>query len=186
MSNIVPTNVDQHPKWRRTIAAAAVLAAYIGTVAAANWAISHYGVVPVGFSLVAPAGVYIAGLAFTLRDLAQELTGRAWVLAAIAAGALLSLAFGPWRIAVASAAAFALSELADFAVYQPLRKRNWLAAVAVSNTVGLVVDSVLFLWLAFGSLAFLAGQVVGKTWMTAVAVLLLAAGRAVWRRGVTR
>jgi len=31
--------------------------------------------------------------------------------------------------------------------------------------VGLVVDSVVFLWLAFGSLEFLLGQIVGKTWM---------------------
>jgi hypothetical protein len=40
-----------------------------------------------------------------------------------------------------------------------------------------VVDSVLFLSLAFGSLAFLAGQVVGKAWMTALAMVLLWAVR---------
>jgi uncharacterized PurR-regulated membrane protein YhhQ (DUF165 family) len=74
--------------------------------------------------------------------------------------------------------AFLLSELADFAVYTPLRRRTWLGAVAASNTVGLVIDSALFLWLAFGSLEFLAGQVVGKAWMTALAVVLMA----LWRR----
>ena len=31
--------------------------------------------------------------------------------------------------------------------------------------VGLVVDSVIFLWLAFSSLEFLWGQVIGKAWM---------------------
>jgi hypothetical protein len=44
--------------------------------------------------------------------------------------------------------------------------------------VGLVVDSVLFLALAFGSLEFLAGQVVGKAWVTALSVAVVAlAGR---------
>jgi queuosine precursor transporter len=52
-----------------------------------------------------------------------------------------------------------------------------LGAVTLSNTVGLLVDSVLFLWLAFGSLAFLPGQLVGKAWMTGLAILLLAGGR---------
>jgi uncharacterized PurR-regulated membrane protein YhhQ (DUF165 family) len=71
------------------------------------------------------------------------------------------------------AVAFLLSELADYAVYTPLREKNWLSAVALSNTVGLVVDSVIFLSLAFGSLEFLPGQVVGKAWMTGAAVVLL-------------
>ena len=35
------------------------------------------------------------------------------------------------------------------------------------------LDSVLFLWLAFHSLDFLKGQLVGKAWMTAAFVLLL-------------
>ncbi|HWT07685.1 MAG TPA: VUT family protein, partial [Roseomonas sp.] len=43
-------------------------------------------------------------------------------------------------------------------------------AVAASGAVGLLVDSVAFLWLAFGSLDFLAGQVVGKAWMVLAAL----------------
>ena len=66
-----------------------------------------------------------------------------------------------------------LRESADFAVYTPLRKRNWLGAVAASNVVGLIADSVIFLWLAFDSLQYLPGQVVGKTWMTLLAVAVL-------------
>jgi uncharacterized PurR-regulated membrane protein YhhQ (DUF165 family) len=162
---------------RTKLLAAAALAAYVGTIVAANWAIQRYGLVPVGFGLLAPAGVYFAGLGFTLRDLGQDLAGRWAVLAAIAAGAGLSWLVADPKFAVASAAAFGLSELADFAVYTPLRKRGWLTAVIASNIVGLIVDSLLFLWLAFGSLDFLAGQLVGKAWMTALAVVLLAAGR---------
>jgi uncharacterized PurR-regulated membrane protein YhhQ (DUF165 family) len=76
-------------------------------------------------------------------------------------------------LALASGTAFLASELADMLVYVPLRRRHWLGAVALSNTVGLVVDSALFLWLAFGSLDFLAGQVVGKAEMTVLAVGVL-------------
>lgn len=49
-----------------------------------------------------------------------------------------------------------------------VQKRGLVLAVAASSLVGLVADSLLFLWLAFGSLDFLAGQIVGK----AVMVLL--------------
>lgn len=150
----------------------ATFAAFIATVFAANWAITTIGIVPVGFGLMAPAGVYFAGLAFTLRDGLHELGGRRWVVAAILIGAALSgLLSGP--LALASGVAFLLSEAADYAVYAPLRQRGWLPAVVASNIVGVVVDSALFLWLAFGSLDFLAGQIVGKLWMTALAVALI-------------
>jgi uncharacterized PurR-regulated membrane protein YhhQ (DUF165 family) len=147
-------------------------ALYVGTVFAANWAIQRFGLVPVGFGLLAPAGVYFAGLAFTLRDLTHEALGRRAVLGAILVGAACSALISP-ALALASGTAFLFSELADFAIYEPMRKRNWLGAVALSNTVGLTIDSVLFLTLAFGSLAFLPGQIVGKLWMTALAVVLL-------------
>ena len=161
------------------LTAAALFAAFVGTVVAANWALTTYGIVPVGFGLSAPAGVYFVGLAFTLRDLLHEAGGRRWVLVAIAVGALVSAGLeDAQRIAFASGVAFAASELADLAVYGPLRRRGWLAAIAASNAVGLLVDSMLFLWLAFGSLNFLEGQVVGKAYMTLLAVAVLW----VWRR----
>jgi len=148
------------------------LAGYVATILAANWAVASFGLVPVGFELIGPAGVYFAGLAFTLRDLTQESLGRRWTLIAIVAGALLSAAVSP-ALALASGIAFLFSELADFAVYTPLREKHWLGAVALSNVVGLTMDSILFLWLAFGSLEFLPGQVVGKFWMTFLAVATL-------------
>lgn len=149
---------------------------YIATIFAANWLIQHVGIVSVGFGLMAPAGVYAAGVAFTLRDITHRTLGPWWTVAAILVGAALSYLISP-AFAVASACAFLLSELADLAVYTPLERKSWLGAVTLSNTVGLVIDSALFLWLAFGSLEFLAGQVVGKAWMTLLAVALLAGGR---------
>lgn len=149
---------------------------YVGTIFGANWAIATFGLVPVGFGLLAPAGVYFAGLAFTFRDLTQESLGRRWTFGAILLGAGLSALVSP-QFALASGVAFLLSETADLLVYSPLRERHWLGAVALSNTVGLVVDSALFLLLAFGSLAFLPGQLVGKGLMTVLAVAVLWAWR---------
>jgi queuosine precursor transporter len=147
------------------------LVGYIGTIFAANWALQVFGVVPV-LGLLVPAGTFAAGLAFTFRDLTQETLGRWWTVGAIVMGAALSALVSP-QFALASGGAFLVSEGLDFAVYTPLRERHWLGAVTLSNTVGLVVDSVLFLTLAFGSLAFLPGQLVGKALMTLLAVAVL-------------
>jgi uncharacterized PurR-regulated membrane protein YhhQ (DUF165 family) len=116
----------------------------VATVFAANLAITLIGIVPVGFGLMAPAGVYFAGLAFSLRDALQETLGRRWVIVAIVLGALISAGLSA-QLALASGLAFLFSELADFAVYTPLRRRSWLGAVVASNTVGVIVDSALFL-----------------------------------------
>ena len=51
--------------------AIAAAAGYVATVIAANAAIQHYGIVPVGFGYAAPAGVYFVGLALVLRDYVQ-------------------------------------------------------------------------------------------------------------------
>lgn len=147
---------------------------FVGTVFAANWTLDHFGFVSVGFGLDAPAGVYWAGLAFTLRDLVQRTLGRRWVVAAIVAGALAS-ALVDLDLAKASGVAFLVSELADFAVYTPLAERRFLLAVILSNTVGAVIDSLLFLWLAFGSIDFWQGQVVGKSWVTVATALTIVA-----------
>lgn len=149
---------------------------FIATVLVANWLVKRYGVIDVGFGLKAPAAVLAVGIAFTLRDLVHSQLGRSWVVAAIVIGAALSWLVAP-TFALASAVAFLVSEFADLTIYTPLSERSWLAAVALSNTVGLVIDSLLFLWLAFGSLAFFWSQVVGKAWMTVLAIAVLAAAR---------
>jgi hypothetical protein len=180
------------------------LCAYVLTIPAANLLVAHFGAVPVGFGLVAPAGVFMVGLALVLRDLVHDLGGRWSVLWAIVLGTTLSYAWAGPGLAVASAVAFAVAELADMAVYAPIRahglraalllvpamfsaraeralyrrpapapRSRLLAAIVVSNTVGLAVDSLLFLHLAFGSLAYLPGQMVAKAEMTLLAVLAL-------------
>jgi uncharacterized PurR-regulated membrane protein YhhQ (DUF165 family) len=158
------------------------LLAYGATVPLANWFIGNVGactaagpcLIPVGFGLMAPSGVLWAGLAFWLRDEVQDRLGKTWALGAIGAGALLSLAVSDPFVAAASATAFVVSEMADMLVYTPLRARSWTGAVVASNAVGSVVDSAAFLWLAFESLDFLAGQVVGK-WLMILPVVAIGA-----------
>ena len=162
---------------RWSLAAVLLFAAYAATIAGANWASTLWLALAVA-GLHIPAGALFAGLAFTVRDLLQDAVGARTTLLAILLGAALSGLVAEPRIALASAAAFAVSELVDLAVYTPLRRRNQLAAVGLSNTVGLVVDSLLFLPLAFGSLTYLGGQLVGKAVTTVLAVALLAGARA--------
>jgi uncharacterized PurR-regulated membrane protein YhhQ (DUF165 family) len=126
--------------------------------------------IPVAPGLMAPSGVTLIGIALVLRDLVQRRLGLGVVSGAIMVGAALSAVFAPPSLVIASTLAFLLSEIADLAVYTPLARRRLVAAVVASGTVGLVVDSVVFLWLAFGSLDFLAGQVVGKAWMVLLSI----------------
>jgi len=164
---------------RRRIEGFVFLVLFCLTIPAANWMIGHVGtvclgegpcVLPVAPGIMAPSGVMMVGLALVLRDLVQRRLGRLPALLAITAGAALSGAIAPPQLVVASTAAFFLSEFADFLVYTPLQKRGLVIAVLASSLVGLVADSLLFLYLAFGSLEFLEGQIVGKTWMVLLAL----------------
>lgn len=168
---------------RKTIEGFTFLILFCLTIPAANWMIGHLGtlclrdgpcVVPVAPGLVAPSGVLMIGLALVLRDLVQRRLGARYGLGAIVAGAVISIFLAPAALVTASTAAFLLSEFADFAVYTPLARRRLVLAVLVSSLVGLVVDSIVFLWLAFGSLAFLEGQVVGKLWMVLLSLPFVA------------
>lgn len=154
------------------------LALYIATIFLANWLLQTFGILDLGIAV--PAGTLAAGLSFTARDLVQDSLGRLWTVGAIIVGAAVSALVSP-QLALASGVTFLVSESLDFAVYTPIRERNWTAAVAASNVVGLTIDSVLFLLLAFGSLAFLPGQIVGKVAMTVLALLILVPLR---RRGL--
>ncbi len=149
---------------------------YVGTIFMANWFIGHVGtqfdpngphVIEVWPGIYAPSGVLWVGAALVLRDMVQFFLGRQIAVGAMLLGAVLSYFVAP-SLALASATAFLLSETADLAVYTPMIRRGWVVpAVFSSSTVGLVVDSIVFLTLAFGSLEFLEGQIIGKLWMTA-------------------
>lgn len=169
---------------RRYAVGAAALLGYIATILLANWLVAHVGLVDVGWGLHAPCGVYAAGLALAFRDFVQRTLGRTWGIAAIVVGALLSLVVAP-SFALASGAAFLVSESFDFAVYTPLVKRSFIGAVALSCTVGLAVDSFVFLSISPLPISLLPGQLIGKLEVIGLTVMLIAAARTmIGRRAV--
>lgn len=98
--------------------------------------------------LTVTAGTWAAGVVFIARDVVHDAAGRVAVVALVAVGAVLSAWLAGPQLALASAATFAVAELADLLVYVPLRRRGWLRAIVASQVVGAVVDTVLFLKLA--------------------------------------
>jgi hypothetical protein len=168
---------------RRWIEGIVFLVAFGLTIPAANWLIGNVGtscvpngpcLIPVAPGVMAPSGVLMIGVALVLRDLVQRRLGLGFSGGAILAGAMISTLLAPPALVIASGVAFLLSEVADLAVYTPLARRRLLAAVVASSLVGLVVDSIVFLWLAFGSFAFLPGQIIGKAWMVLLSIPLVA------------
>lgn len=155
--------------------------AFASTIPAANWLIGNVGecipngpcLIPVGFGLMAPTGVLMIGLALVLRDWLHEVAGWRWSFVAVLMGGVLSLFFSPPALAIASAAAFTIAEMADLAVYAKLRARGKHVAVMASQVVGAALDSALFVWLAFGSFQFSAGTTLAKIYAGAAVALIM-------------
>lgn len=180
--------IRRYRAWRGYIAAIA-LAVYVGAIVLSNYFIVHglpfnlstptpYGTytVPVGFGLVAPAGVYVAAVTFPARDVVQRSGGRILGVVAILIAALVSWWVSSPAIAVASGGTYLISESFDFAVYTPLQRRWFVPAVIASGIVAAVVDSLIFLkWAGIPYSGNLAGLIVGKLW-----IVCLLGGAAAW------
>lgn len=160
---------------------------FILTIPLSNWVVVNVGVVcdptgpcliPVWPGIMSPSAVLVAGFALVLRDSVHHFLGARWALYSIVFGAALSGFFSEPSLVAASVAAFLFSEFADFCVYAPLRERHHAFAIMVSGLIGSVVDSAIFLWLAFGSLDYVFGQVLGKFWVSLIASAIVVA----WRR----
>jgi hypothetical protein len=167
---------------QRLIEGVLALIAFVATIPAANWMIQHVGTVcvpdgpcliPVAPGLMAPSGVITIGLAFVLRDIVQRRLGVGYSAAAVCVGAAVSATLAPAPLVLASGLAFLVAELLDLGVYTPLQKRGFVRAAVASSIVGVTVDSIIFLTIAFGSLDFLLGQVVGKIGMVLLTIPFL-------------
>lgn len=179
---------------RRLLLGAFASAVLISALLLANWVTTDYGFIPVGLGFQATAGTIFAGFSLAARDAVQDTLGRAFVLGLILVGTIISFAIAAPEIAIASAAAFLLAELLNFAVYTPIRERaafgdgKWATAVVSSNLAGAIADTVVFLGVAFGAAAILPalpGQLVGKAWATVLYLLIGAtAARVANRRRV--
>jgi len=120
-------------------------ATYILSIVLVNWL---FVVVP---PLPTPIGeLYLAtlvvGAVFVLRDYAQREIGHKVLLATLTAGVITWFMTTP-ALAVASIAAFAISEMADWAVFsftgRPLQKR-----ILISSLISVPLDSLAFLYLS--------------------------------------
>lgn len=155
------------------------LTLYVAAVVLANVLTARLGLVPMGFGLVATAGTYAIGGAYLFRDLIQRWLGRAWIWVAMLTGAVLSYWLSTPHLAVASGVTFLCAETLAFAVFSPLQRRGLLRAVFAANAVGVVADTLIFLWLAGFPLTaqVVEGQLLGK-WYVTVGVIALRLG---WR-----
>jgi uncharacterized PurR-regulated membrane protein YhhQ (DUF165 family) len=160
----------------------ALLGGYVASILLANWLVLNFGLdtgngvrtIPVWLGVEAPSGVLAAGATLTLRDALQRAHGVRATLLAILCGSFLSALISP-TVALASGLSFLVAELLDLSVYTPLRRR-FVVAVVVSNLVGSLVDSLMFLTLAFGTsvaLAFAGPSVLGKLEASIVTLGLL-------------
>ena len=144
---------------------------YLGSIVIANLLVMNFGIIEVA-GLTFPAGAAAVGFTFTARDLVQRRYGKwgcwLWMLAAAALSAL----FSP-TLALASLGAFVVAEGLDWAVFTatPLSFRN---RAILSNIVGTPLDSVIFVYLAFGPVwDAMWGQTIVKLASSLLIVLLV-------------
>jgi uncharacterized PurR-regulated membrane protein YhhQ (DUF165 family) len=170
-------------RFHNPMASSTAVVVYTMSVFMANWLIRNWGtmmipggthLVPVGFGLMAPSGVFAAGLTFVARDVLQRSAGRGWSVIVIVPGTLLSALLSP-QLAAASATAFLFSELVDFGIFTPLQRRGLVAAVFVSGVAASIADSLIFLFLAGIPLtSALPGLLLGKVWVQIAATPVIA------------
>jgi queuosine precursor transporter len=161
---------------------------YVAVVVSAQ--VGTNKIVDVPFTdLTAPGGTYLIGIALSLIELAHRTApsrrqgfinaqvmvacgfgGSALIAAYLAIldamppdDALFDRLSGTWRIVLGSLVAFLISETIDNSFGAWLRDRVHDAVrVVATNAVSVPLDSVVFLFVAFGSLEFIEGQIVVK------------------------
>jgi hypothetical protein len=143
-----------------------LIASYLLAIVLANVVTASLDPVLWG-KLIIPAGSFLIGATFILRDLVQQAIGRTRTYVAIGAAMLLSgltsYALGDtlW-ITAASALTFLISETADTEIYSRLRlPMSW--RVLYSGFVGGIVDSAVFVIIGLSPLGagFLPWELVG-------------------------
>ncbi|MHA1598502.1 MAG: VUT family protein [Alphaproteobacteria bacterium] len=116
---------------------------YIVLIVLVNYAFSVVPLVELPDGSMWPPVSLAVGLVFVVRDFAQREIGHR-VLLAMLVGVGLSYVMANPYVAAASAAAFLVSELADWAVFT-FTKRPLSQRVLLSSLFGAPVDSVVFL-----------------------------------------
>jgi len=117
---------------------------YIATVVGINLAFAYIPPIVLFDGTIFTVGSVIAGLVFVARDFAQREVGHKVVLLLMAAAGLLSYLLADPFVAIASIAAFAISELSDYIVYSKY-KGDFNKRVVISSLVSVPIDTAVFL-----------------------------------------
>lgn len=144
--------------------------AYVALIPFVNWSFSVVPSIPMPDGGQFPPVAIITGLILVVRDFAQREIGHNifWALA-VAVGLSFVTSYPP--IALASAAAFLVSELVDWALYT-FSKRPLSERVLLSSALAAPLDTSLFWYLASFSVA---GAFTPLTLITAAVSKLLGA-----------
>lgn len=151
--------------WLKLFAPAVLL--YVASVVILNLGFSYVPMIPTAIGMLSPMAV-VAGMVFVIRDFAQRKAGH-YVLVAMVIATVLSFLLADPYVALASAVAFAASELADYLVYS-FTKRPFHERILISSLISTPIDTVVFL---FGINAFTIGTfvlMVGSKLIAAVVI----------------
>ena len=116
---------------------------YIVLIVGVNFAFTVTPLIPLpNGEMWAPLSL-IVGFIFVVRDFAQRRVGH-HVLWGMLVGCVVSWFMASPQLALASAAAFAVGELGDWAVYT-FTRRPFSQRILISSLVGAPLDSIVFL-----------------------------------------
>lgn len=98
-------------------------------------------------------GAFSYPVAYFVTDVCNRLFGvvnaRRIALIGFTVGLICSLVMAPTRIAIASGAAFLVSQLLDVSIFNKLRQQAWWKAPFLGSCIASVVDTAIFFSLAF-------------------------------------
>ena len=137
---------------------------YVGLIILVNMGFSVVPLVDIPGGEKWPPMSLVVGFIFVARDFAQREIGHRVIIAMLIAAALSYVMADPF-VAMASLAAFLISEFADWAVYS-FTGRSFRQRVLISSAVGTPVDSIVFLGIIghlsiIGALAMTASKMLG-------------------------
>ncbi len=119
---------------------------YVLLVPFVNWSFAHMPTVPMWDGGAWSPMAIVTGLVLVVRDFAQREVSH-WIFVPLAIGIAISFIMAPPQIALASAAAFAISELVDWFIFT-VSKRPLSQRVLLSSAVSAPLDSAAFWFLA--------------------------------------
>lgn len=114
---------------------------YFGTIVFANMMLLWFDPLFIAGSAIPPA-IFASGFVFVLRDFAQREIGHLVLIAIVAAAGTTFWLAGP-EVAIPSASAFLVAELADWIIYS-VTKRPMSQRVVISSLISVPMDTAVF------------------------------------------